>query len=124
MERRWRVTDVATWYPVSEEPQRHFTDAVAAYAKKDYQAVATDIRKAAGYLRLEAGRASGAAEQELDHSVAELDKLAASVEKGAVKDKQSLANAFARANHALALAHRSKAAELWARGRTTRPATN
>ena len=32
------------WYPVSEEPQRHFTDAVAAYAKKDYQAAATDIR--------------------------------------------------------------------------------
>ena len=66
MERRWLVTDVTTWYPVSEEPQRHFTDAVAAYAKKDYKAAATDIRKATSYLRLEADRATGGAKQELD----------------------------------------------------------
>ncbi len=115
MERRWLLTDVATWYPVSEEPQRHFTDAVAAYAKKEYKAAATDVRKAASYLRLEAGRATGDAKQELDSSVAQLDRLAASVEKGAVKDEQSMAKAFAKANHALALEHRSKAAESWAR---------
>ena len=115
MERRWLVTDVATWYPVSEEPQRHFTDAAAAYAKKEYKAAATDIRKAIGYLRLEAGRATGEAKQELDSSVARLDTLAASVEKGAVKDEQSMAKVFAKANHALALEHRSKAADSWAR---------
>jgi hypothetical protein len=115
IERRWLVTDVTTWYPVSEEPQRHFTDAAAAYAKKDYRAAATDIRKATSYLRLEAGRATGAARQELERSVAQLDMLAASVEKGAVKDEQSMAKAFARADHALALGHRSKAVESWAR---------
>ncbi len=115
IERRWLVTDVTTWYPVSEEPQRHFTDAAAAYAKKDYRAAATDIRKATSYLRLEAGRATGAARQELERSVAQLDMLAASVEKGAVKDEQSMTKAFARADHALALGHRSKAVESWAR---------
>jgi len=95
MDRRWLVADVTTWYPVNEEPQRHFTDAVAAYAKKDYKAAAADIRKATGYLRLEAGRATGETKQKLDSSVAELDTLAASVEKGLVQDKQSMAIAFA-----------------------------
>ena len=115
MERRWLVTDVTTWYPVSEEPQRHFTDAIAAYSKKDYKAAATDIRKATSYLRLQAGRATAEAKQELNSSVAQLDTLAASVEKGAVKDEQSMAKAFAKADHALALQHRSMAAESWAR---------
>ena len=115
MERRWLVADVTTWYPVTEEPQRHFTNAVAAYARKDYKAAATDIRKATSYLRLEAGRAAGESKQELDRSVAQLDVLAASVEKGAVKDEHSMAKVFANANHALAVEHRSKAAESWAR---------
>ena len=34
MDRRWEVTDVATRYPLSEEPQRHFTDAMAAFEKR------------------------------------------------------------------------------------------
>ena len=115
MERRWLVTDVTIWYPVSEEPQRHFGNAIEAYAKKDYHAGATEIRKATSYVRLEAGRATGEAKQALQSSVAELDKLAASVEKGAVKDAKALDMAFTHANHALALAHRVKAAESWAR---------
>jgi hypothetical protein len=97
------------------ELQHHFTDAIAAYARKDYKAAAIDIRKAASYLRLEAGRAGGEAQQELDSSVAQLDTLAASVEKGALKDEQSMTKAFAEADHALALEHRSRAAEAWAR---------
>jgi hypothetical protein len=115
MELRWLVTDVTTWYPVSEEPQRHFGSALEAYAKKDYQAAATEIRKATSYLRLEAGRATSEARQALQSSVAELDTLAASVEKGAVKEEKVLAKVFTLANHALALAHRVKAAESWAR---------
>jgi hypothetical protein len=115
MEHRWLVTDLTTWYPVSEEPQRQFTEAVAAYARKDYKAAAVDIRKAISYLRLEAGRATGGAKHELDSSIAQLDTLAASVEKGAVKDEQTMTRAFARADHALALEHRSKAAGSWVR---------
>jgi hypothetical protein len=115
MEHRWVVTDVTTWYPVSEEPQRHFGSALAAYAKKDYQAAATEIRKATGYLRLEAGRATSEAKQALPSSMAELDTLAASVEKDAVKDAKAMDKAFANANHALALAHHVKAVESWAR---------
>jgi hypothetical protein len=115
IDRRWLVSDVTTWYPVSEEHQHHFTDAVAAYAKKDYKAASVDIRKATGYMRLEAARASGEVKQELDNSVAELDTLAASVEKGAANEEQSMAMAFAKANHVLALEHRVKAGESFTR---------
>lgn len=115
IERRWLVTDVTIWYPMSEEPQRHFGDAIEAYAKKDYQAAATEIRKATSYARLEAGRATDGAKQALQISVAKLRHLADSVEKGAVKDEKGLHKAFIRANHALALAHRAEAAESWAR---------
>jgi hypothetical protein len=110
-----RVTYVANRNAASEEPQRHFTDAVAAYAKRDYESAAADIRQATEYLRLEAARASGGAKRELDRSIAELDRLAASVRKGAVKDERSMAKDFAKANRALALEHRSKAAEAWTR---------
>lgn len=115
MEQRWLVTDVTTWYPVSEEPQRHFGSAIKAYAKKEYQAAATEIRKATSYIRLEAGRATGDAKLALESSVAELDGLATSTEKGAVKDEKALATAFTHANHALALAHHAKAGESWVR---------
>ncbi len=97
------------------EPERHFAGASAAYARKDYKAAAADIRDATRYLRLEAGRATGDAQQELDSSIAQLDTLAASIERGAVNGEQSTANAFAKADHALALEHRAKAADYWAR---------
>lgn len=97
----------------SEQPQRHFDSAAEAFARKDYKTAATEIRKATGDLRREASRATGNAKQELNSSVAELDKLAASVEKGGVKDEKSMDKEFARANHALALAHRAEAAESW-----------
>lgn len=117
MDDRWLVSDVTTWYAVTGKPQRHFDNAVAAYLKKDYKAAASEIRKAAGYLRLEAVRATSDTRQALNSSVAELDKLAASVENGALKDvlkgEKSMDKDFARANHALALAHRAEAAESW-----------
>lgn len=115
MDRRWLAANVTTWYPVTEEPQRHFTNAAAHYARKDYKAAATDIRKATSYVRLEAGRATGEPRRELDRAVVQLDTLAASVEKGAVQDEHAMAQVLAHANHALALEHRSKAAESWVR---------
>ena len=115
MERRWLVTDVTTWYPVAEEPQRHFGSALDAYVKKDYHAAAIEILKATSYLRLEAGRATSEAQQALETSVAELDTLAASLEKETVKDEKTLVTAFTHSHYALSLAHRAKAAESWTR---------
>ncbi len=113
MERRWLVTDVTAWYSQTEKPQQHFGSAVESYAKKDYKTAATEIRKATGYMRLEADRTTGAGKQALDGSVAELDKLATSIEKGTGEKEKVMDKAFAHANHALALAHRTEAAESW-----------
>jgi len=114
MERRWVIADVTTWYPISEEPEHHFKDAIGAYATKNYQEAAADIRKGTSYLRLEASRATGEAKQELDSSVKQLDALASSAEGASIKDEHSMRNTFARADHALALEHRYKAGESWA----------
>ena len=115
LERRWLVTDVTTWYPVAEEPQRHFGAAIEAYAKKDYKAAATEVRKAASYVRLEAARAAGDVKKGLDMANADLEKTAAALDKGAVRVQRDMEKTFAGANHALALAHRARAAESWAR---------
>lgn len=101
----------------AKEPQQHFASAVEAYAQKNYQAAARDIRAGAGELRREAGRAGGDARQALDGSVAELDKLADSVGNGAIGAEQSMRADFARAEHALALEHRAKAAAAWSHKR-------
>jgi len=115
IEGRWRAADVKTGYTMREEPQRHFGDAAAAYARKDYRAAATDIRNAAGYLRLEAARATGAGRKELESSVAQLDGLAYRVEKGALKDEHAMTADSAKAEHALALEHRANAIDAWTR---------
>lgn len=118
MERRWLVTDVTGGYPVADEPQRHFGAAVEAFAKKDYKAAATEVRKAAAYVRLESARAVGQAKTGLEAAGAGLEKTAQALDKGAIKAEKDMEmdmdRAFANSNHALALAHRAKAAESWA----------
>jgi hypothetical protein len=101
--------------PARDDAQRRFVRAASALARQDYEAAATDIREAASFLRGEADRATGDAKQELESVVAQLDRLAASVENGAVQNERTMAAAFARAQHALALEHRSRAAGMWAR---------
>ena len=107
------MTDVTTWYPVVDEPQRHFDAAAEAVAKKDYKAAATEVRKGASYLRLESARAVGDVKKALDAAGVQLEKMASGLEKGGVKTEKQIDKAFADANHALALAHRAKAAESW-----------
>lgn len=114
LERRWLVTDVTGWYPVAGEPQRHFGAAAEAFAKKDYKAAATEVRKAAAYLRLESARAVGAARKGLDAANAGLEKTAQALNRGAIKADRVMDKAFADADHALALAHRAQAADSWA----------
>lgn len=114
LERRWLVSDVTTWYPVVDEPHRHLGMAMEAYAKKEYKAAAAEVRKALAYIRLETSRATGAVQSGLRASENELDSLARGLDKGALKTQQEVSCEFARADHALALAHHAKAAEAWA----------
>ncbi|MCC6870171.1 MAG: hypothetical protein IT522_15240 [Burkholderiales bacterium] len=115
LERRWLVSDVTLWYPVVGESHEHLRQAMAAYLRNDYRSAATDVRKTAGYVRLEAARASGATRAALVDSDRELGALATRLDTGSVTSKQDLARSFARAEHSLAVAHRSRAAEAWVR---------
>lgn len=113
LERRWLVADATLWYPVSEEPQRHFNAAIEAFAKAHHEQAAVEVQKAAAYLRLEAARAAGDTKSALDGSAAELTKLASSLERGTRGAGADIKLAFARAEHALAASHRVKAVESW-----------
>lgn len=113
LDSRWLETDSTTWYPVTDEPQKHFSAAAAAYARKDYKASAMEIRRSVAYLRLEASRSTGQGKRQLDRSLTGLDRLADAAGSGAVSDDRALDRAFARADHALALAHRERAAKSW-----------
>ena len=115
LDRRWLVSDVTTWYPVGAEPQRHFDSALALYAKKDFKGAANEVRRAAAYVRLESARAIGDVKTELDGAAAALQRSAHQLDTGAVKSAATLQQTFARADHALATAHRAKAAENWSR---------
>ncbi|BFO57417.1 hypothetical protein [Acidovorax sacchari] len=115
LDRRWVLTDVQTWYPLTREPQRNFVAALDDYAHQDYRAAAVKVRQAAAYVRLEAGRADGDARRALERTGAELDRTAAALDRGGVETEQDLHTTFARADRTLALAHREEAAESWAR---------
>lgn len=97
------------------EPHRQFVSAMRAYARKDYKAAAGDIRAGSRELRRESARANADAREALDTSAARLDTLADSVEKGTQGAEKSMKTDFARAEHALALEHRARAAEAWSR---------
>jgi hypothetical protein len=115
MDQRWLVSEVTTWYPLVQEPQRHFSSAAAAFSVKDYGLAAAEIRKGQSYIRKEAGRASGSARAGLNDSAGQLEELAQSVQTGSEKDAAVLRRAFAAANRALAIDYRALASRSWAR---------
>jgi hypothetical protein len=83
---------------------------------QDRKTTVTEIQKAAGYLRLEAGRATDYAKRALDGAVTELRKLALSIALAMANGRKALEDPFAIANLALALAHGARSSEWWARG--------
>jgi hypothetical protein len=101
-----------------DEPEQHFKKAHELFVKKDTKAAAHEIRMASGYLKLEAGRATGDSKKALEASSRELDKLADDVEKGAVVSEKEVRDTFARADYALAMHHHAKAKESWEKGDT------
>jgi hypothetical protein len=115
MDQRWLVSEVSTWYPVVQQPQRHFTAAAVAFAAKDYGLAAAEIRKAESYIHKESGRASGSARSDLDDAAGRLEDLARSVQTGSEQDAAVLRRAFAAANRALASEYRTLASRSWVR---------
>ena len=114
IDQRWAVADETMWYPYVEEPDQHFHNAHDAFLNRKFKDTAEEIRKGEAFVKMEEVRASGDAKRSLDASTRELSQLADKTSKGEIKDVKSLDNVFARAEYALALSHRAKAAEGWA----------
>lgn len=99
-------------------PASDFQSANESFLKKDFKASAAEIRKGSDYIKKEAAATGEEGKRMLAASTRELDKLADSVEKGAVKSDKEIKAAFSRAEHALANDYYVKATESWARKKT------
>ena len=104
----------------ADEPGHHFHQARENFLTKDMKGAASEIRKAVGFMKLEAARATGDGKKALTRSIDELEKLASDVEKGTVTSSNDLGKAFARAHHALALHYHLKASKAWAEKETSK----
>ncbi|MDE2626572.1 MAG: hypothetical protein KGL99_05410 [Burkholderiales bacterium] len=98
----------------ADEPQRHFTAAAEAYAKKDDKTAAREVREAESFVRRESARSVGDVKKGLNAADAELERTARALDRGALKTAKGMDEAFADTEHALALSHRAKAAKSWA----------
>jgi len=113
MERNWISVGVRSWSPMAQAPSVYFHLAKEDLVRRNFDAAATSIRKAAGLLRLEATRTGLEGNSKLVGSSQALSKLAAEIEKGSSTDVRALSSAFAAAQYALADSHWRKAARDW-----------
>lgn len=100
---------------LADEHEHYFKKAHEAFLKKNYKTAAADIRKAVGFLKLDAAAADSEGKKALSDSVHELEKLATDMEIGKVASAKVLEQSFSRADYALAKAQHSKATESWAK---------
>ncbi|MGB7631520.1 MAG: hypothetical protein WBM29_10650 [Candidatus Deferrimicrobium sp.] len=100
------------------QPGSNFQKANESFLKKDFKASAAEIRKGSDYIKKETEAAGEEGKKMLTASTRELDELADSVEKGAVKSDKKLKAAFSRAEHAISNDYYAKATESWARKKT------
>jgi hypothetical protein len=98
---------------LADEHEHYFNKAHEAFLKKNYKTAAADIRKAVGFLKLDAAAADIEGEKAISDSVNELEKLAKDTEKGKVTTAKVLEQAFSRADYAVAKAQQVKANESW-----------
>jgi hypothetical protein len=112
------VADESGLLEWTAEPDRHFSASLEALAARDYRRAATEIRKGEAFVGLGAARAGTTTRGALTASAEELNKLAAAVSRGGETNANTLRADFARADHALALAHRDWAAAAWTKKET------
>jgi hypothetical protein len=96
-----------------DEPNHHFGLARKAFAMKDYATASAELLKCAGFVKLEATRASGEDRRALEDAVIRLAELADAVKGRTIASIEKLDSAYSRAELALALHHEAKAQEFW-----------
>lgn len=93
------------FWVIQDEPVNHLARATEALNKRDPKSAASELRKAAFFVKAHAARAEGAAKSDLQAGAAKLENLAGRVEHGVVKSQDELANALARTYLNLARYH-------------------
>lgn len=96
-----------------DEPSHHFGLAHERFLKKDYARSATELRKGAGFVKLEMARSTDEGRRTLAEAAIRLEKLAENVESGTVNSIDEINTALARAEQALAVHHQLKAEQYW-----------
>jgi len=111
---RWSTADADEWFPLVGKPGKRFQAAHEDFLRRDFKAAATELRKAAAYLRLESSRATDEGKKALQASVRDLEALAREAEQSGITNEMRLKSAFAGAEQALANSHALNAARAWA----------
>jgi len=97
------VIDEDVWYRFHDEPPLHMFRAREGFLKREFDSAARELHKAGGYLHAAASHADEDVRDLLHKSAEELDELSVGVREGAVESVDRLEEAFARAEHALAV---------------------
>lgn len=109
----WSTADVEQWMPFVQQVEEHMQTARDQLVAGNPQEVATELRKTAALLRLEAGRIGGNNRKTLEASWFEVRQLGAKAQTGALTDVVRLERVAARTNQVLAQAHVNEARRLW-----------
>ena len=107
----WVVIEEDIFYVFDDEPSAYFYNAHESFMKRDLQATARELRKAAAFVKLASSMATAEGKKGLDSSYQELNKLADDVEKGTISSVKDLEAVFARTHYALAKHYYLKAVE-------------
>lgn len=109
------VIEEVDWAVLADEPSQHLARAKENIIKENYQAAATDVRKAAAYLRAAGKEAVGETKTMLNNSEKELRAIAEELSRGKATAADKFDAAAARAVRGLAEHHVDKATESLAR---------
>lgn len=103
------------FWVIQDEPVSHLARASEALNKHDAKTAASELRKAAFFVKAHAARAEGAAKADLQAAVAKLENLTRRVEQGVVKSQDELANTLATTYLTLARYHYAAAVKAQAK---------
>ena len=97
------------WAPYTEEPDAHFNRAYNKFVNKDFRTAAIELRKSAGYLKMQSVGTSGDIRSSLDALNKLLLRLANDVESGVASSSVRIDTTIVRAHLALAQFHQQQA---------------
>lgn len=102
----WYVVDDTQFIPVLDGLGEHMLAARNSFLKKDNKAAAMHVREGATFLTKEESKARAEDREKLKATVTDLNTLAASLDKGAVKEVRQIDTAYAKA-------HQTDTERLW-----------